>query len=460
MNPPNILFLNTDQQRLDTLGILNPAARTPNLDRLAQQGVLFEAASCNAPVCMPSRHSFFSGRYPSSLGNTRNGIELDPGVKLFHQDLAEAGYWTASVGKLHFLNHATRDHRIAHPSWGFDLMVNSDEPGCYEDDYIRWVQNRNPEAVEACRCSTPPECRMPPLELDPRNTHEPYVFRGPEDCTHSAFVARRGIQAIEEAPPDRPWFVNLGFYAPHAPVNPPRRFWEEAMKHDLAFPNWPEEWEEVLGNEREEWKSIVAAYHGLTTHVDEEIGRVMRFLEQRGELESTLILFCSDHGEYLGDFGRVQKGPPGHDVIMQVPLIVHWPEGMPRSGVRVSAPTELVDIAPTLVEAGTGAVPDRFQGRSLLSWGGEEQPDWPRDSAFQEFYKDGYGTDTVRMGAYTYVCDSTGRETLWNRAREEGEWSSVAEDPEEQEMLETCRSELMRRIPEDRRPPREVTGPY
>ncbi len=460
MPPPNILFINTDQQRLDTLGVLNPAAHTPSLDRLAQGGILFRNASCNAPVCMPSRHSFFSGRYPSSLGNTQNGIEMDPEVRLFHQDLSEAGYWTASVGKLHFLNHATRDHRIPHPAWDFDLMVNSDEPGCYEDDFLRWVESQNPDAVEACRCSTPPECRMPPLALEPRNTHEPYVFRGEEGYTHSAFVASRGIQAIEDAPPDRPWFVNLGFYAPHAPVNPPEHFWTDALERDLSFPNWEPGREEAMGKSREEWGSIVAAYHGLTTHVDEQIGRVIRFLDERGELETTLILFCSDHGEYLGDFGRVQKGPPGHDVIMQVPLILHWPQGLPLSGVQVEAPAELVDLAPTLVEAATGSVPNRFQGRSLLPWGKQDRPHWPRQSTFQEFMKEGWGTDTIRMGPYTYVRDSEGHETLWNRNRPEGEWSSVAEDPAEKTALESCRLEMSRRIPPDRRNPRPVTGPY
>ena len=139
MRRPNILLLYTDQQRWDTLGCVNPLVETPNLDHLADRGVLFEQAYCNNPVCMPSRQSMLSGRYPSTVGTTTNGIEMPEDLPHLATMLGPRGYHTAQLGKLHFLNHSNRDHRDLHPRYGFDTIVISDEPGCYEDAYIKWV---------------------------------------------------------------------------------------------------------------------------------------------------------------------------------------------------------------------------------------------------------------------------------------------------------------------------------
>ena len=140
MRRPNVLILYTDQQRWDTIGyggdahyLGNPHIHTPNLNRLAAEGVLFANAYCNNPVCMPSRQSMLSGRYPSTLGCTTNGIEMPEDVWTLPRILQSYGYQTANVGKLHFKNHANRDHREPHPRYGFDTLILSDEPGCYDD---------------------------------------------------------------------------------------------------------------------------------------------------------------------------------------------------------------------------------------------------------------------------------------------------------------------------------------
>ena len=130
MKRPNVLILYTDQQRWDTLRCAgNPHIHTPNLDRLAQAGALFENAFCNNPVCMPSRQSMLSGMYPSTVGCTTNGIEMPEDVWTLPKLLKHYGYRTANLGKLHFKNHAHRDHREPHPSYGFDHLVLSDETG-------------------------------------------------------------------------------------------------------------------------------------------------------------------------------------------------------------------------------------------------------------------------------------------------------------------------------------------
>ncbi len=464
---PNILFVLTDQQRPDAIGVSgHPCIRTPAMDRIANEGAYFPEACANAPVCMPSRHSLLSGLYPSVLGNTCNGIEMPTDVPLFHHDLGAAGYWTANIGKLHFLNHSNRDHTLPHPDYGFDRVEISDEPGCYDDAYIEWVRTRAPEHLDACRCSSPPVCVGPRLELEGREVDEPYAFRGPEDLTHSAFVADRTIQAIRDCPEDRPWFVVAGFYAPHCPLNPPQRLWDEyrAME-DLPLPAWPESMQPSApggpgprGHTVEQWRDIVAAYLALTTHVDDQVGKLLDFLDAQGLAENTIVVFTSDHGEFLGDNGRIQKGPPGNDCIMRVPLAMRWPAGF-QAGIRSDALVELVDLVPTLLDLAGVPISTRLSGLSLkpLLDGGET---WPRRSGYQEFALGKSGWRTVRTKTHTYAVNNAGEEILWNRERDPHEFVNFATDPTEAETLAWFREEVEARTPVNRRPQRPRTGEY
>ena len=459
MKPPNILFLFTDQQRPDAIGVSgNTAIRTPNMDRIALEGAYFSQACCNAPVCMPSRHSLFTGLYPSVIGNTCNGIELPEDQHIFPQALHDRGYWTAAIGKLHFLNHSGRDHSLPHPSYGFDRMENADEPGCYEDRYIDWVRAKAPDQLEACRCSSPPVCLGPKIEVEGREVDEPYAFRAPAELSHSAFVAERSIAAIEDAPGDQPWFVSAGFYAPHAPLNPPRELWDAYLSEDLPEPAWPEGMHNPRGHSLAEWKRIIAAYYALTTHVDEQVGRLLDHLDAAGLAGNTLVVFSSDHGEFLGDHGRVQKGPPGNDCIMRVPLAIRWPQGIP-GGIRTDACVELVDLAPTFLDLAGIQIPGAYQGmslRPLLEGTGE----WPRLYCFQEYHKEGNGWQTIRNRRFTYARSTSGEEILWDRETDPHEFNNQAQCPEMIERLNQLRAELDRRIPKDPRPIRPRTGAY
>jgi arylsulfatase A-like enzyme len=131
---PNILLIYTDQLRWDALGCNgNRDVRTPNLDALAAGGLTFDHFFVQNPVCMPSRLSFLTGQYPSTLRVTHMGVPVPEDVVALPRLLSPYGYMTANIGKLHFLPHANRDHRVPHPAYGFDHLEISDEPGCYED---------------------------------------------------------------------------------------------------------------------------------------------------------------------------------------------------------------------------------------------------------------------------------------------------------------------------------------
>jgi len=144
MKRPNVVLIYTDQQRWDTIHAGgNDLISTPVLDGLAAQGALFNHCYVNCPVCMPSRQSMLSGLYPTVTGTTTNGIEMPEGIMTVQRVLGLYGYHTANIGKLHFKNHSNRDHREVHPDYGFDHLELSDEPGCYGDAYIKWVEEKD-----------------------------------------------------------------------------------------------------------------------------------------------------------------------------------------------------------------------------------------------------------------------------------------------------------------------------
>ena len=149
MQNPNILLFYTDQQRWDTLSVNgNRETITPNLDALAREGVNFDHFFVQHPLCMPSRASFLSGQYPSSLRITQMGVPVPEDLVTLPHLLRAAGYRTANIGKLHFLPHANRDHRRPHLPCGFDTLLVLDEPGVYEDVYRAWVRAYDPQQLE------------------------------------------------------------------------------------------------------------------------------------------------------------------------------------------------------------------------------------------------------------------------------------------------------------------------
>ena len=154
MSDANVLLIYTDQLRADAIGCATRGpmageAFTPNIDRLAARGVRFDDCFVQHPQCMPSRLSMLTGRYPSSLGITQMGVPVPEDAETLPRIVGRFGYRTANVGKLHFLPHANRDHRLPHPPYGFDHAEISDEPGVYDDAYRAWVARHHPDQLRA-----------------------------------------------------------------------------------------------------------------------------------------------------------------------------------------------------------------------------------------------------------------------------------------------------------------------
>jgi len=443
MERPNVLMLYTDQQRADALGCMgNEHIHTPNLDALAASGVLFTNAYVNNPVCMPSRQSMLSGQYPSAIGSTCNGIEMAEDVLTVHRILKPYGYHTANNGKLHFKCHSNRDHREPHPDYGFDQLILSDEPGCYDDAYIKWVRDQDPSQVEHCRCTSPPAATEGRIEKHGRRLTEPYLFEGPEHLTHTAFVADETIRYIR-CRNEGPFFAIAGFYAPHDPLNPPARFVEMYDPSRLPLPVM-NPGENRLGLSDDDWRTVKAYYYALVSHVDDQVGRIMTALEEAGLRESTLVIFTSDHGEHLGDHGLTGKGPPGYDSCVHVPLIVSCP-GRIAGGEVHRELIEAVDIAPTILDYSGVQAPPAFQGRSFrpLIEGGDYQP---RDSVYIE-YREPFGVSwkVVRTHDFKYGLSNAGEELLFDLGNDPTELSNVIDDAAHRDALNRMRRELLRR---------------
>ncbi|MFO8079353.1 MAG: sulfatase-like hydrolase/transferase [Armatimonadota bacterium] len=436
---PNIIILNTDQQRFDTIAAAgNGVMHTPNLDRLAESGALLERFYVQAPVCMPSRASMMSGQYPNSTGVTCNGPRMPEDVRCIQHMLGDAGYFTGVIGKLHFLPHSARDHRDPHPPYGFDHLQICDEPGCYRDAYREWVREQDPSQLDAINCGLPPararwEQMMgwegtvrPPVA---REGFEPQIFEGPDDLTNASFVADRSVQFLRERG-RRPFFLWAGFYHPHSPLIPPQSCVDLYDPDEIPLPaggpraTTPDGARELADDELRE---IRRAYYAMVSDVDRHVGRVLDAIDDLGLRENTIVVFTSDHGEYIGEHGKFGKGTPGYNCIMHVPCLISYP-GRIEPGIRVSGMMEAVDIAPTLLEyAGVVREPS-LQGRSMCNLiAGDDAA--ARESVYGEYASPGRTNWAMaRTAEWFYAYDALGGEVLFDVPNDPDELHNVAHE--------------------------------
>jgi arylsulfatase A-like enzyme len=285
----------------------------------------------------------------------------------------------------------------------------------------------------------------------------PIAFPGDARYTHSAFVAEQTLEFLARQPADRPFLCIAGFYSPHAPWVVPQRYLDRYDPQTFALPQYPPELEARRLELRCSEAQLRAARHGyyaMVSEVDDYVGRILDLLEQQGLADNTIVVFTSDHGEWLGEHLRYGKGYPGDDAVSRVPLIVGWPEGVAAPGRAVSRIVEAVDVLPTLLECAGLPVPPHLQGRSFAAalLGREFEG---RGSALMEHA----GWKSLRTPHYRYLVHDTGGECLWDLRSDPREYRDVANDPAYQPALAEHRLLLLQRLLELERPlPR--TWPY
>ena len=357
--PPNVLWICTDQQRGDTIAALgNRFINTPNLDRLAAQGTACRNAFCQAPICTPSRASFLTGCYASTVRACSNGnrrwAEAAP---LVTRLLADAGYCCGLAGKLHLagahgrIEPRPRDDGYSVFHWSHDPRDAWPAGHAYRE----WVAQRGAHLGR-----TYAELGHMPAEL-----HQ------------TTFCAEQAIDFMETSW-SQPWLMSVNIFDPHAPFDPPADYLARYRPDELpgpAFETGDLAAQQLLEGvdfqtparvpESFDARGKIAAYYAMIELIDHNVGRMLDALERTGQAENTLVIFTSDHGEMLGDHGLLLKGCRFYEGLVRVPLILRWP-GRVAAGAATGALVELTDLAPTLLDAAGLAAPAHLAGRSLL----------------------------------------------------------------------------------------------
>jgi arylsulfatase A-like enzyme len=364
---PNILLITTDQQRYDTTGPAAPSfLRTPHLDQLTREGVAFTSAYADCPICVPSRVSIMTGKYVTTHGMTTNGLTSSVMGRegTLPWRLRELGYQTAAIGKMHF-----GPQRARH---GFEEMI-------LPDDYYR-------EMRESGHPLQPMRHGLGQNELYPT------LATVPESLTLTSWIAERCAEYIlVRRDPTVPFFLWCSFTKPHPPFDPPEPYYSMYRGSPIPEPvygDWSsgERCPEPFERFRQSWsmdlippeviREARAAYYGLITQIDYNMGRVLAALQDLDLLENTLILYASDHGEYLGDHhtgGKVFFHEPSAHVPLVLRLPMCWDDR--RHGSVVTSPVTLADILPTLVSAAGGAPPEDLDGQDLIALSREQLAD-------------------------------------------------------------------------------------
>ena len=345
---PNVLVIFTDQQRADTIGALgNPVIRTPNLDRLAREGVSFQRAYTASPVCVSARCSMIHGQYPVNTGCYDNAAMPTDGRATFMDALTAAGYRTHGIGKCHF----TPDRDALR---GFQTRERQEElvGSPDDDDYLPWLRANGYDHV-----------------TDPHGVRgEMYYVPQPAQmsakCHPTQWIGDRAVDFLGDAErKSEPWYLYASFIHPHPPFAPPAP-WHKLYRAPLMpLPKVTHD-DEALhlhinrvqnrykyrdqGIDLNLMRNMRAHYYGCVSFIDFQIGRILGALEESGQLDDTLILFTSDHGEYLGDYQCFGKRGM-HDSAARIPLIARMP-GRFDGGQIVDEPANLVDIAPTILQ--------------------------------------------------------------------------------------------------------------
>ncbi len=379
-NRPNILLICTDQQRYDAIGVHpgSPAV-TPNLDRLAEEGVVFDHCYAPSPICSPSRASMLTGEYPSSHGLHANGVTLPADRSLVSRELADAGYRCGLVGKLHLAAafQGTTEKRLDD---GFEWFEWAHDPfhGSPENAYHRWLRENHPEEWAAARADvvTPDEenFQHANTRFDEMPTHAHY----------STWVTERTCAFLDEQD-ERPYFAVANYFDPHHPFAAPEEYRDRypagsipppvggrdelaskpARLTDASDSSYVGHGPSYVDFTAEELDELRRTYYAMVSLVDDGVGRILEAVANRTDRRGTLVIFTSDHGEMLGDHALLLKGPMMYDEAVRVPMIMSWAGHLPE-GARSEEFIGLHDLATTFRAVADLPSYERDQGQDLV----------------------------------------------------------------------------------------------
>ncbi len=413
MKRPNILLITSDQQHWNTLGITNPEVSTPNLDCLARSGTVFTRAYTVNPTCTPTRASMITGLYPSQHGAWALGTKLPETEHTVGEDFQQAGYRTTLIGKAHFQPlRGTEEfpslesypvmqdlefwRKYNGPFYGFEhieLARNHGDEAHVGQHYAIWMEEKG---LQNWR-----DYFRPPTGT---NDSQEHTWLIPEEYHYGTWIAERSCALMEEyVKNEEPFFLWSSFLDPHPPYLVPEPWASMYDPETITIPEmvpgehadstpelqltqqekpdysaWRESGQGIHGchshlHDRAKLAKDIAVYYGMVSLMDKQIGIILDKLEALNQLDTTIIVFTTDHGHYFGQHGLTAKGPFHYENAVKVPFIVSMPGTVP--GNRQSAALQsLVDLPETLLNMCGIPVPRGMTGidQSAL-WRGEKE---------------------------------------------------------------------------------------
>ncbi|MFO7945400.1 MAG: sulfatase-like hydrolase/transferase [Armatimonadota bacterium] len=439
---PNVLIFMTDQQRADVIDPAHPC-RTPNIQRIIDGGVHFRQHYTQTAHCCPSRASFMTGHYPSQHGvwnniltNTRFSPGLNDGIRCFSEDLAENGYNLSFAGK-----------------WHVSGVENPADRGWKELEVTARATDRHESRLQSIVDAVAEEPQDRPRqdgELFRPGWMNRDIYGSIPDGGPKGYENLRDYEvvqsAIEELPgltsQDEPWMLFCGTTGPHDPFIVPEKY---ATMYDPDEVELPESFWDTLEDKprvydrmrRQYWgqmserevRESIAHYWGYCTMLDAMFGELLQALEETGELDNTIVIYTSDHGDYCGDHGLYCKGVPAFEGAYHVPLAIRWPQGIKNTQRTCDEFTTHSDMAMTFWElAGNRPPDDNMPGRSIVPLLEDRVPDDWRDAMHLQFngVEVYYTQRTVFTKDWKYVYNAFDYDELYDLNADPHEMHNLA----------------------------------
>ena len=448
---PNIVLITADQMRRDCLGVMGHAdVETPNLDAMKKYGHMFTRAYSATPSCVPARAALLTGLTQRSHGRVgyQDGVPWKYPVTL-PGEFAGAGYHTQCVGKMHvsparslcgFHNVVLHDGYLHHQRSQARAAGDSCEA---TDDYLQWL--RAQIGPQADLIDDGLEC----------NSWMARPFGYAEHLHPTHWTVTQSIDFLRRRDPAKPFFLMTSFVRPHAPLDPPQVYYDMYIRRDLRPPlmgDWAQTedpGQEALDtscaggilHERALHRAR-AAYYGLITHIDAQIGRLLQALAEHDARTNTIVLFTSDHGDLLGDHNLFRKTLP-YEGSAGVPFLIYDPGKLlgERQNSTYGSVVELRDVMPTLLDAAGIDIPPCVEGKSVLPLLRDAGAPW-RPYIHGEHCLGDCSVHYITDGKRKYIWFSHGREQFFDLEADPGELHDLIGDACCQKQIACCRAYL------------------
>lgn len=444
--PKNVIYVLTDDQRYDELGFMNTVIDTPNMDRMAAEGVHFENAFVTTALCSPSRASILTSQYMHNHGVVDNNKPPREGTIFFPEYLQKAGYNTAFVGKWHMGELAPAGRRLDDPQPGFDHWVSFAGQGHYypiKPNGEQSMLNINGDIVKQKGYITDELTDYAVDWLDSRDSEEPFFMYLSHKAVHANFApAQRHSQQ----------YADRTIPVPDSQADTPENY--------EGKPMW-------VKNQRNSWHGVDFPYHSsldvqaykmryhqALSAVDDSLGRLFQWLEDNDHTDDTIVMLMGDNGFMFGEHGLIDKRN-AYEESMRVPLLA-WGDGLKTNHV-VKEIAANIDIAPTILDIAGVESPEQFEGESLYSLAqGESDSQWRDDLLYEYYWEFNYPstpttfalrTDDYKFITYHGLWDT---EELYDMRTDPKEMHNLIHDPEYLAVVADLRSKLFARLGDSR----------